>query len=394
MKIPVSPDIAGLAPYVPGKPIAALARELGIRGAIKLASNENPLGPSKAAVAAIRAGLRQIFRYPDGAGCDLVAALSDRWKVPAAQVMIGNGSNEIIELLVRTFMMPGDEAVMARPTFSLYRLVVTAGHGKPVEVPLTDGRHDLPGMLRAIGRKTRLIFICNPNNPTGTIVHEAEVKRFLTRVPKQVLVIFDEAYAEYATADDFPQSIVRVRAADNVIMLRTFSKLYGLAGLRIGYGIGPPEVIDLLSRVRQPFSTNIVAQQAARAALSDDAHVARSLAVNRTGMAYLTRAFDEMEIDYLPSEANFICFRLDDPDPLATFVSPKDFFGRRVFEALLREGVIIRYLEGNVLRVTVGLPRENRRFIQALQTILSKAEEAARPNRRRIAGGRTPGRSK
>jgi len=364
MKIPVSADIAGLAPYVPGKPIAALEGELGITGAIKLASNENPLGPSKAAVAAIRAGLRQIFRYPDGAGCDLVAALADRWKVPASQVMIGNGSNEIIELLVRVFLLPGDEVVMARPTFSLYRLMVTAGHGTPVEVPLTNDRHDLPRMLKAITPKTRLIFICNPNNPTGMIVHEAEVARFMARVPKRVLVIFDEAYAEYATAADFPQSIVRARSAGNVILLRTFSKLYGLAGLRIGYGIGPPEVIDLLSRVRQPFSTNTLAQQAARAALSDDAHVARSLAVNRTGMGYLTRAFDAMGITHLLSQANFICFRLGDPDPR---------YGRKIFEALLREGVILRHIEGNLLRVTVGLPRENRRFIRALQTVITKS---------------------
>ena len=390
MKIPVSPDIVGLAPYVPGKPIAVLERELGIRGAIKLASNENPLGPSKAAVAAIRAGLRQIFRYPDGAGCDLVAALADRWKVPAAQVMIGNGSNEIIELLVRTFILPGDEVVMARPSFSLYRLMVTAGHGTPVEVPLADGRHDLPRMLKAITRKTRLVFICNPNNPTGTMVSEAEVARFLTRVPKRVLVVFDEAYAEYATAADFPQSIVRARSADNVIMLRTFSKLYGLAGLMIGYGIGPAPVIDLLSRVRQPFSTNILAQQAARAALSDDAHVTRSLAVNRTGMAYLTQAFDAMRIGYFPSQANFIYFRLDDLDPFAAMRPPSSNpFGRRVFEALLREGVIVRHFEGNALRVTVGLPRENRRFVLALQTAIEKAEPEWTPGQRPVSGGST-----
>ncbi|HLG22976.1 MAG TPA: aminotransferase class I/II-fold pyridoxal phosphate-dependent enzyme, partial [Candidatus Manganitrophaceae bacterium] len=224
----VSGDIASLIPYPPGKPMEELERELGIQGAIKLASNENPLGPSPKAMAAVRKGLRKIQRYPDGAGYYLKEALAERWKLPASQVMIGNGSNEIIELLVRTFILPGDEAVMADPSFSLYRLAVTAGHGKPVQIPLRDGRHDLARMAKAVTSKTKLIFVCNPNNPTGTIVKRGEVARFLSRLPKRVLAVFDEAYAEYATDPDFPQTAPLLREGASLITLRTFSKIYGL----------------------------------------------------------------------------------------------------------------------------------------------------------------------
>jgi len=362
VKFFIHPDIAALDPYVPGKPIAALERELGISGAIKLASNENPLGPSKKAVAAVRTGLKNIARYPDGAGQDLSDALAARWRVPRAQIVLGNGSDEIIALLARVCLMPGDEAVMARPTFSIYRLTVAAAHARPVEIPLKAGRHDLAAMARAVTPKTRLIFVCNPNNPTGTMVSQAEVARFLARVPKRVLVVFDEAYAEYATAPDFPRMTTWVREGAPVVMLRTFSKIYGLAGLRIGYGVGPLAVMDAIQRVRAPFNTNLLAQGAALAALSDDTHVARALAVNREGMAYLTRQLDAMGLAYFPSQGNFICFTLNGTDDAA---------GQRVYAALLRQGVILRHFAGRTLRVTLGLPRENRRFIRALKSILS-----------------------
>ncbi|MFQ5781131.1 MAG: pyridoxal phosphate-dependent aminotransferase, partial [Nitrospiria bacterium] len=258
--IKVHPDIAGITPYIPGKPIEELERELGIEGSIKLASNENPVGASRKAMTAIRSGLKKIRYYPDGAATALKEALAEKWKVAPAQVMIGNGSNEIIELLVRTFIFPGDEAVMARPSFSLYALMVTAGHGKPVQIPLKYGRHDLSGMAKAVTGKTRLIFVCNPNNPTGTIVRQEEVRRFFSRIPKKVLIVFDEAYAEYTTDPAFPDSVQFLRERGSMIMLRTFSKLYGLAGLRIGYGISRPEVVDYLNRVRQPFNANLPAQ--------------------------------------------------------------------------------------------------------------------------------------
>ena len=360
--IKVSPDIAGIIPYPPGKPMEELERELGIKRSIKLASNENPLGPSPKAMAAIRKGLQKIQRYPDGAGYYLREALAHRWKVDASQVMIGNGSNEIIELLVRTFILSGDEAIMAHPSFSLYQLVITTGHGNPVQIPLKEGRHDLGQMAKVITPKTKLIFVCNPNNPTGTIVDKREVVRFLLRVPKRILVIFDEAYAEYAADPDFPQTIDALREGASVIFLRTFSKIYGLAGLRIGYGISRPEVIDYMNRVRQPFNTNLPAQQAALAALSDEAHVSKSLRINREGKEYLYRQFDEMGLSYFPSETNFIYFNLNGSDPA---------LGKKVFTALLRKGVIIRHLEGLHLRVTIGLPKENRRFIQSLKEVLS-----------------------
>jgi histidinol-phosphate aminotransferase len=361
MMIKVSPDIAGMVPYPPGKPMEELERELGIKGSIKLASNENPLGPSPKAMAAIRKGLQKIQRYPDGAGYYLREALAHRWKVGASQVMIGNGSNEIIELLVRTFILPGDEAIMAVPSFSLYQLVITSGHGKPVQIPLKEGRHDLVEMAKAITPKTKLIFVCNPNNPTGTVVDKREVARFLLRVPKRILVIFDEAYAEYATDPDFPQTIDFLREGASVIFLRTFSKIYGLAGLRIGYAISRPEVIDYMNRVRQPFNTNLPAQQAALAALSDEGHVAKSLRINREGKGYLYQQFDEMGFSYFRSETNFIYFNLNGSDPS---------LGKKIFTALLHKGVIIRHLEGPHLRVTIGLPKENKRFIKSLREVL------------------------
>ncbi len=361
MMIKVHPDISGIKPYIPGKPVEALERELGITGSIKLASNENPLGASRKALAAIRRGLKKVRYYPDGAASELKAALAEKWKVTPAEVMIGNGSNEIIELLVRTFLLPGDEVVMASPSFSLYALMVGTAHAKSIQIPLKAGRVDLPEMVKAVTKKTKLIFICNPNNPTGTIVRQSEVRRFLSRIPKRILVVFDEAYAEYASDPEFPGSVQFLEEGAPLMMLRTFSKLYGLAGLRIGYGISRPEVVDYLNRVRQPFNVNLPAQQAALAALTDEDHVAKSLEVNRAGKAYIYAHFDKMGVTCLPSESNFICFSLSGSDPKV---------GRDVYQALLKKGVIIRHLGERHLRVTVGLPRENRRFIRTLKEVL------------------------
>lgn len=359
--IKVHPDIAGIKPYVPGKPIESLEREIGITGSIKLASNENPLGASKKALAAIRRGLKKVRYYPDGAATELKEALAEKWKTTPSEVIIGNGSNEIIELLVKTFLLPGDEAVMASPSFSLYSLMVATAHAKSVQIPLKAGRVDLSAMAKAVTKKTKLVFVCNPNNPTGTIVCQSEVARFLSRIPKRVLVVFDEAYGEYASDPGFPASVQLLREGASVMMLRTFSKLYGLAGLRIGYGITRPEVVDYLNRVRQPFNVNLPAQQAALAALSDEDHVSESLRLNRAGKDYLMHQFDLMGVRYIPSESNFICFSLPGSDLE---------IGRDVYLALLRKGVIIRQLEGRHLRVTVGLTKENRRFIRTLKEVL------------------------
>ncbi len=360
--IRVSSDIRQIKPYVPGKPVEALERELGISGSIKMASNENPLGASSAALKAIRAGLRGIQRYPDGEGYALKDALANKWKVTKTQVILGNGSNEIIELLVRTFIIPGDEAVMAKPTFSLYQKMIQAGHGKSIEVPLKDGCHDLPCMAKAITDRTKLVFICNPNNPTGTIVKKKEVRSFLSDMPEQVLVVFDEAYAEYVSDPNYPHSISFLKEGASLILLRTFSKIYGLAGLRIGYGVSQPEVIGYMNRVRQPFNCNLPGQLGALAALSDETHLARSREVNKKGMAYICDKFKSMGISYLPSEANFIYFYLD---------KGNSALAGNIHSALLKKGVIIRHLEETYLRVTVGRYNENRRFINELSKVLS-----------------------
>jgi len=361
--IRVSQDISSLKPYVPGKPLAELERELGISGAIKLASNENPLGPSKKAMAAIRSGLKAMRSYPDAASFCLKKALSERWKLAQNYFMIGNGSNEVIELLVRTFILPGDEAIMAQPTFSLYRLMVQTAQGRVVSIPLKKNAHDLDAMTEALSPKTKLIFVCNPNNPTGTMVDHEAVRLFLSRMPSHVLVVFDEAYAEYVEHPDYPRSVALLKAGAPVIVLRTFSKIYGLAGLRVGYGISHPEIIDYMNRVRQPFNVNVLAQQGAEAALRDEAHVTRSRAVNRQGKAYLSRQFEQMGISYLPSEANFIYFQLEGEDSAR---------GEGLQKELLKTGVIIRALGEGQLRVTIGRPGENRRFIKALKSAISK----------------------
>ncbi len=357
MPLKVHPDIASLSPYVPGKPIEELQRELGLARVIKLASNENPSGSSPKALAALSGEIATLNRYPDGGAFRLREALADRWKVTPDQVILGNGSDEILGLLARTFLVPGDEAVMADQTFVIYRMEVTAAHGTPVIVPLMQWRHDLQAMADAITDRTRLLFLCNPNNPTGTIVSAGEVERLLSRVPDHVVVVFDEAYFEYVRSQQFPDSIAYVKHGRNVIVLRTFSKVYGLAGLRIGYGVATAEIINVLNRIRPPFNANSVAQSAALAALGDDEHVARSRAVNAAGMEQMVNGLIALGLTPVPSEANFVYVDVGQD-------------GRAVFEAMLREGVIIRHIEGRMVRVTVGLEEENREFLTALQRVI------------------------
>jgi histidinol-phosphate aminotransferase len=359
MSLKVHKDIDSLSPYVPGKPIEELQRELGLTRVIKLASNENPLGPSPKALAVLADAANTLHRYPDGGGFRLRTALADRWKVSLDQVILGNGSDEIIGMLARAFLSPGDEAVMADNTFVIYRMEVTAAHGAPVVVPLRDGRHDLAAMAKAITPRTKLLFVCNPNNPTGTMVSADEIDALMARVPPHVIVVFDEAYCEYARDPHFPDSLGYVRRERQVIALRTFSKIYGLAGLRIGYGVTTAEIAGYLNRVRPPFNANSLAQRAALAALGDEEHVAKSRAMNQAEMANVRAGLVALGLQPLPSEANFLYFD-----------AGRD--GRIVFEALLREGVIVRHIEGNHVRVTIGLPEENRQFLQALKQVLGR----------------------
>jgi len=357
MALHVHPDIQSLSPYVPGKPIDELQRELGLSRVIKLASNENPLGPSPKAVAALEGAAGQLHRYPDGGAYQLRQAIADHWKVTREQVILGNGSDEILGLLARTFLAPGDEAVMADHTFVIYKMEVTAAHGKPVIVPLANWTHDLESMVRAVTPRTRLLFLCNPNNPTGTIVPSEAVTQLMAVVPEDVIVVFDEAYYEYVRDPRFPDTLAYVKAGRNAIVLRTFSKIYGLAGLRIGYGISTPAINDLLNRVRPPFNANSLAQRVALAALDDDEHVTKSRAVNAAGMEQMGQGLRTLGFTPIPSEANFLYFDVK-----------RD--GRRVFESLLREGIIVRHIEGTMLRVTIGQAEENAVFLHALKAVL------------------------
>ena len=359
---PLVPEwIRTLTPYPPGMPIEELERELGIHDSIKLASNENPLGPSPKAMAAVAAALPSLHRYPDGSAFYLRRRLAERLGVAGDELLVGNGSNEIIELAVRTFLRPGDEAVMADQAFVIYRMVVQAVGGVARLVPLRNFTHDLEAIAEAVTPRTRLVFVANPNNPTGTIFRRAAWETFLAALPRHLIVVADDAYADYVEDREYPDTMqARGERVPPVLTLRTFSKLYGLAGLRIGYGVAPAPVIEAIGRVRQPFNVNGLALVGALAALDDDEHVRRTLEVNRFGMAYLIDAFARLGLAHVPSAANFILVRVGQ--------------GVRVYEALLRHGVIVRPMDvygfPEHVRVTVGLPAENERFVGALSTVL------------------------
>lgn len=359
-----------LTPYQPGKPIEELERELGVSDTVKLASNENPLGPSPKALQALQAETGRLALYPDGNGFALKQALARRLGVAPECVTLGNGSNEILELVARAYLGPGREAVFSRHAFAVYPIVTQAVGAKariaeanPQDHAQPYG-HDLAAIARLVeaGRpRVRVVFIANPNNPTGTWFGREALDAFLRGLPEDVLVVLDEAYCEYVTEADYPSGIDWLARHPNLIVTRTFSKIYGLAGLRIGYGVSHPQVADVLNRVRQPFNTNSLAQVAARAALEDEAHVAESVRVNGAGLRQLARAFDERGLGYIPSVGNFICVDLGRP------AAP-------VYEALLREAVIVRpvanYGLPNHLRITVGREAENARVIAALDRVL------------------------
>lgn len=353
-------NIRTLIPYEPGKPIEEVEREYGIASSIKLASNENPLGPSPKALAAIRERLTQLNLYPDGDCFYLKRGLAQKLGVAPETLIFGNGSNEIIELAARTFLRPGDEAVMAEQAFVVYQLIVQAVGGQSKTVPLRDYTHDLAAIADAVTPKTRLVFLANPNNPTGTIFRRGEWETFLDKVSNDTLLIVDEAYFEYVQDAEYPNSLNSHRDGRAILTLRTFSKLYGLAGLRIGYGVGSPEIVAMMHRVRQPFNVSAPAQWAALAALDDVEHVRKSLEVNRQGLEYLQNEFKRLGLDYVPSQGNFILVRVGK--------------GQEAFNQLLAQGVIVRPMGGyrfpEHVRVTVGTMAENQKFVEALQKVI------------------------
>lgn len=356
--------ILGIAPYEPGKPIEELERELGIADAIKLASNENPLPPSDRVQKAMAAALAGLNRYPDGSGFYLRQALAKKHGVGPEQVILGNGSNDLIELAARTFLRPGDEAIVPHPSFVVYPMIVQAVGGIRVMVMLKDFRLDLEAMARAVTPTTKLVFIANPNNPTATIVTSDEVEHFMARLPERTIVVFDEAYVEFAQGHDFPDSLGYVRQGRKVVVLRTFSKAASLAGLRVGYGIADADAIALMNRIRQPFNVNALAQVAALAALDDDAHVLECVRMIEAGRHFLYDEFKSLGVRYAPSRANFILVDI----------------GRsaaEVYQKLLHEGVIVRPMTPfgmeTALRITVGTPDENRKLARALRKVLGTA---------------------
>lgn len=350
-----------LVPYVPGKPVDELQRELGLTEVVKLASNENPLGTGLKVSASIQATLPELTRYPDGSGFSLKSALSAKLAVRPEQITLGNGSSEILELVMRTFVAPEHEVVFSQHAFALYPILTQAVGAKATVVPAKNYGHDLSAMLASVTDNTRLVFIANPNNPTGTLLAQTDLEDFIAALPSQVLCVLDEAYYEFVQPELRTESLDWPNRYPNLIVTRTFSKAYGLAGLRIGFGISSPDVADLLNRVRQPFNSNMLALAAAEAALSDTDYLTETLAVNNAGMKQLTDAFAALDLDWIPSAGNFVSV---DVKQIAL----------PVYEALLRKGVIVRpvanYEMPRHLRISIGTERENQIFIHALNEVL------------------------
>lgn len=363
------PGVRGLAPYEPGKPIATLAREYGIDDIIKLASNENPRGPSPRALAAARAALDDVHRYPDGAGTALRARLAARHGVEPAAITLGNGSNDVLDMVARVFLGPGTNAVLSRHAFAVYPIATRAAGAEarvapplPADHPEAPYGHDLDAMAGAVDTATRLVFVANPNNPTGTWVAAESLERFLAGLPDHVIAVVDEAYFECVDAPAYPDTTAWLDRFANLVVTRTFSKVHGLAGLRCGYAVSAPAIAELLNRVRHPFNANAAALAAAEAALDDTAFLAESVRLNAEGRARLAAGFRELGLATIPSQANFVSV------DVGREAAP-------VYEALLRRGVIVRPVGGyelpNHLRVSVGLPEENERMLAALAEVLA-----------------------
>ncbi|MDX2423235.1 MAG: histidinol-phosphate transaminase [Amphritea sp.] len=361
-----TPGVQGLHPYQPGKPVEELERELGISNSIKLASNENPQGPSQVAIAAVQAALSDSCRYPDASGFKLKEALSAHYGYRTDHLTLGNGSNDVLEMIGRAFVLPGDEIIYSEHSFVVYMLVAQATGAKAVVTAAKEWGHDLDAMAAAVTDKTRVIFLANPNNPTGTWFSGAALRAFMAKVPEHVVVVLDEAYAEYVTEPSYLSGLTLQNDFANLVITRTFSKAFGLAALRVGYSVANPAITDLLNRVRQPFNVNIPGLEAAAAVLQDTDYLQRSVELNHTGMAQLEQGFTQLGVNWIPSVGNFItvdCGR--DAAP--------------VYAALLQEGVIVRpvanYGMPNHLRVTIGLPEENRRFLAAFKQVLQNSEK-------------------
>ncbi|MDL1967822.1 MAG: histidinol-phosphate transaminase [Deltaproteobacteria bacterium] len=361
MKLSVPDYILAINPYSPGKPLEELEREYGISDSIKLASNENPLGPSPLAVKAIHGAIEKLNRYPDGSGHDLVRNIAKKLGVAIENVVLGNGSDEIIGMIARTFLRPGDEAIIPYPSFLMYNIMVCCAGATPVQVPLKSLCVDLDGIRDRISSRTRMIFICNPNNPTGTLISKKDFKDFLQSIPDGVLLIVDEAYIEFVRDKSCAISIDYFDFGIALVTLRTFSKAYGLAGLRIGYGIMPREIASLINRVRQPFNANSLAQVAAVAAMEDKVFLGETISLVHEGLDFLYESLDRMNIKYFPTQANF-------------FLIDVGKNADEVFEKMLRQGIIVRsmtsYGYSDYIRINVGLHEENVRFLNALEKII------------------------
>lgn len=354
----VNPHILDLQPYVPGKPIEEVERELGISNSIKLASNENPLGPSPKALEAIRKVGEEINRYPDGGCFELRSRLADKLSIQPEQLIFGCGGDEVLELVAKTFLSPGDEVVMPWPSFAMYPIVVQGMGATSVRVPLDDEMgHDLSAIVKAVNERTKLVFLCNPNNPTGTSFGSAAFEQFLEDLPDHVVLFIDEAYYEFVRREDFPDSIGALARRPATLVLRTFSKIYGLAGLRVGYGISDPELTGYLERARHPFNVNRLAEVAALAALDDDEHASRTRELNAAGIDFLTRELRALGYEVWPSDANYLLVRT----------------GADYYEKLLQLGVIVRPLKSFGLtehvRISIGTPEQNELLVKALRQI-------------------------
>lgn len=357
-------SIDRIVPYVPGKSIEEVAKEYGLTRVVKLASNENPLGPSPKALDAVRQEAADVFRYPDGASGELVGLLAQKLDVPQDHLIVGNGSDEVIKLLAEAYLEPGDQVIFADPSFSEYAYAARLMGAEEVAIPLTpDWVHDLDAMRKAVTPRTKLLFVCNPNNPTGTAVSHGDLQKLLDALPASVILVCDEAYVEYTDTPDFPSSVAWVKQGRNVVVLRTFSKVYGLAGLRVGYGIAPPHIMGNIWRVKEPFNVNRLAQAAACAALADQEHVRTSVDHNAAERNRVGQRLVELGCVVTASQTNFLWVDLRRP-------------ARPIFDALLRRGIIVRggdaFGAPHHIRITMGTTEENDLFLENLTTIVSQ----------------------
>jgi histidinol-phosphate aminotransferase len=364
MKLPLSPFLKTLPVYQPGRPIEEVAREMNLPAdsIIKVASNENPFGPSPLVLAALQKVLANLNLYPDGNAFYLKQKLAIKLGIETTNIILGNGSNEIIEFVSHALLAPGDDVVVSQYCFAIYPIVAKMFGANVVVVPAKDYGHDLPAMLKAVTPKTRIVFVANPNNPTGTLAPREEVIQFVNEVPDDVLLVMDEAYIEFLDDAVDLVPLIRLGVRKNLILMRTFSKIYGLAGLRVGYGNGNPDLIAALEKTRQPFNINSLAQAAALAALDDDEHVRKTRSNNFAGLEFFRRAFRDLKLEFVPSFANFVLVRVGE--------------GQKVFDAMQKQRVIVRPMGGYQLpewiRISVGTPQENERALDALKSVLNK----------------------